>query len=327
MANENTFKDLLESVSTSIDDKESVSAIMKSLLSARNILSQNDLDIIAVLLTDKNLDASSKAEMICQMCKETGGKKSGNACDKVKLSCEMIAVKGGTFIRPVIEDYGEFGKDEGEDVEVAVGSFEIGKYPVTQELYESVRGINPSKFKGKKLPVESVSWYDAIEFCNDLSCKDGLKPCYSIGLNSKIKCDFTANGYRLPTKAEWEFAARGGNKSKGYVYAGSNDIDEVAWYKSNSNEQTHIVGQKKPNELGLYDMSGNVNEWCWDWCNYCDSLSIENDIDSRSRLKGPDRYVCGGSCFAPPCKVKERDYHGPEYSKPDVGFRLARSVM
>ncbi len=177
MANENTFKDLLESVSTSIDDKESVSAIMKSLLSARNILSQNDLDIIAVLLTDKNLDASSKAEMICQMCKETGGKKSGNACDKVKLSCEMIAVKGGTFIRPVIEDLSEFGKSEKEDVEVAVGSFEIGKYPVTQELYESGRGINTSKFKGRTLPVESVSWYDAIEFCNDLSCKDGLKPC------------------------------------------------------------------------------------------------------------------------------------------------------
>lgn len=327
MANENTFKDLLESVGTSIDDKESVSAIMKSLLSARNILSQNDLDIIAVLLTDKNLDASSKAEMICQMCKETGGKKSGNACDKVKLSCEMIAVKGGTFIRPEIWDGPDY-EEEGTDVEVAVGSFEIGKYPVTQELYESVRGINPSKFKGKKLPVECVSWYDAIEFCNDLSCKDGLKPCYSIGLNSQIKCDFTANGYRLPTKAEWEFAARGGNKSKGYVYAGSNDIDEVAWYESNSNEQTHIVGQKKPNELGLYDMSGNVKEWCWDWLIYSDSFSsIENDIDSRSRQDGKVHYVCGGSCFDPPCKVKERDYYGSEHRESTTGFRLVRSAM
>lgn len=323
MANENTFKDLLESVSTSIDDKESVSAIMKSLLSARNILSQNDLDIIVVLLTDKNLDVSSKAEMICQMCKETGGKKSGNACDKVKLSCEMIAVKGGTFIRHCYFEADDW------DEEVAVGSFEIGKYPVTQELYESVRGINPSEFKGKKLPVESVSWYDAIEFCNDLSCKDGLKPCYSIGLNSQIKCDFTANGYRLPTKAEWEFAARGGNKSKGYVYAGSNDIDEVAWYESNSNGQTHIVGQKKPNELGLYDMSGNVNEWCWDWLIYNDRFhSIENDIDSRSRQDGKVHYVRGGSCFDPPAEVKARFCRDPaEFNKSNVGFRLVRSAM
>lgn len=322
MANENTFKDLLESVSASIDDKESVSAIMKSLLSARNILSQNDLDIIAVLLTDKNLDASSKAEMICQMCKETGGKKSGNKCDEVKLSCEMIAVKGGTFIvtETNIIDFEE------EDIEVAVGSFEIGKYPVTQELYESVTGKNPSGFKGKNLPVEQVSWYDAIEFCNDLSYKDGLKPCYYTGVRSQIKCDFSANGYRLPTKAEWEFAARGGNKSKGYVYAGSNDIDEVAWYKSNSNGQTHIVGQKKPNELGLYDMSGNVNEWCWDYCGEFDDGEPANDIDSRSRLDGDFRYCRGGSWFGVGCRVEKLPRSESGYIQNNIGFRLVRSA-
>ncbi|HEY84898.1 MAG TPA: formylglycine-generating enzyme family protein [Chloroflexi bacterium] len=113
-------------------------------------------------------------------------------------------------------------------------------------------------------PVFGISSYEAIAFCNWLSEKEGLIPCYT-GRKKATRCDFSANGYRLPTEAEWEYAARGGPLSRGCQYAGSDDPDEVAWYDENSGGELHPVGQKKPNELGLYDMSGNMWDWCWDW--------------------------------------------------------------
>ena len=199
---------------------------------------------------------------------------------------------------------------------------QIYKTEVTQELYEVFMGENPSRFKGANNPVEYVSWYDAIYFCNKLSVAKGYEPVYSVNGNTDItKWNYTphqensiegeitqntsANGYRLPTVEEWQYAAKGGQD---YTYAGSNEIDEVAWYDGNSNDKPHPVAQKKANGYGLYDMSGNVSEWCWD-----------SDYG---------RYHCGGSWghFDHECKVSDGNYNYAKYQSDYIGFRIIRSV-
>ncbi|MCA0386885.1 MAG: bifunctional serine/threonine-protein kinase/formylglycine-generating enzyme family protein [Bacteroidetes bacterium] len=237
----------------------------------------------------------------------------------VKHLNEMIVVEGGVF---------QMGSNDGQSDEkpvhfVTVGSFQIGKYEVTQELWESVMGSNPSNFKGKRKPVEQASWYDAVQFCNKLSETEGLQKAYA-GSGENIICDFNANGYRLPTEAEWEYAARGGNKSKGYTYIGSNNADEVAWYRDNTGRETHTVGGKQPNELGINDMSGNVGEWCWDWYSKYTSSSQTNPKGANS---GSGRVSRGGSwCYEPEyCRVACRFFSAPMYGGTFIGFRLART--
>lgn len=187
-------------------------------------------------------------------------------------------------------------------------SFYISKSEVTQEQWESLLGRNPSNFKGSNKPVESVNWYDVIEFCNKLSEKKGFQKAYS-GSGGNILCDFKANGYRLPTEAEWEYAAKGGSQSKGFEYSGSDDIDAVAWYLSNSASSTHEVGTKQSNELGLYDMSGNVEEWCW-------------DVYSKSY-----RVLRGGGWDSDSgyCRVANRGRDDPDKKYNFRGFRLVRT--
>lgn len=222
-------------------------------------------------------------------------------------------------------DTGEF--DEKPVHQVTVSSFMIGKYEVTQEQYKQVMGTNPSKFssgtKAPRRPVEQVSWYEAVAFCNRLSELEGLKKVYAIN-GTDVKGDFSWNGYRLPTEAEWEYAARGGSQSQGYTYSGSNDAGSVAWHDGNSGNTTHPVGTNAPNELGLYDMSGNVWEWCWDW--YKGGYEALPQRDPIGVSSGGPRVNRGGSWNNSFNNLRstKRNGNSPSLRYDILGFRLLR---
>lgn len=262
----------------------------------------------------------------------------------------FVLVAGGTF-KNTQSNY--FGKG------VTVSSFYLGKFEVTQKEWIEVMGRNPSKFKGDNLPVEMVNWYDSVEYCNKRSIREGLKPYYNIDKNTKdpsnkpdpqfgdldtiqwtVTINAGANGYRLPTEAEWEYAAGGGQLSKSYQYSGSNFEDEVTWYWRNAgdkhlagfwnwpaieqnHDQTKPVGSKKANELGLYDMSGNAREWCWDW--YGDLATNVND--PAGSQSGFSRVWKGGGWMSD-VRFTEPTFRGhlaANGAGPDQGFRVCRN--
>jgi len=214
---------------------------------------------------------------------------------------EMVFVEGGTFTMGCTAEQGDDCEDgEYPAHQVTLSSFNIGKYPVTQAQWKAVMESNPSFFTGDNRPVETVSWSDAQTFIAKLN-------------------EVTGKNYRLPTEAEWEYAARGGNKSQGYKYSGSDGIDEVAWYAGNNG--THPVGRKIPNELEIYDMSGNVLEWCNDWYGEYSNAPQTNPqgpaTGSRCVLRGGSWDAAAGYC-----RVSNRYTYPPGYSDNDRGLRL-----
>ncbi|MBZ0197529.1 MAG: formylglycine-generating enzyme family protein [Ignavibacteriales bacterium] len=206
---------------------------------------------------------------------------------------ELVFIEGGSFVMGCYDPSLDCDDDETELRDVTVYGFYISTTEISQGVYDEVMGRNISLIKEPTLPVNNVSWYDAIEFCNKLSLKHKLNPCYIIK-GRKVTCNFSANGYRLPTEAEWEFAARGGNLSKGWLFAGSNDPFTVGWFKENSAGRARPSKQKAPNELGLFDMSGNLWEWCWDIYGPYEQTEV---IDPKGAEKGGSRVLRGGSWY------------------------------
>ncbi|MDR3217987.1 MAG: SUMF1/EgtB/PvdO family nonheme iron enzyme [Dysgonamonadaceae bacterium] len=238
------------------------------------------------------------------------GKPSGNLIDNVtgnQYGIDMVYVAGGTFTMGCTAEQGNDCYDSEKPAHrVTLSDFYIGKYEVTQAQWKAVMDSNPSYFKGDNLPVERVSWNDVQAFIRKINTQTG-------------------KNYRLPTEAEWEYACRGGARSALYKYSGSNTADNVAWYTENSGGQMHPAGQKLPNELGIYDMSGNVREWCSDPYG---AYSSDSQTNPAGPSYGHGRVLRGGSLSSieENVRVPYRYFNSPDFSYSNLGFRLASST-
>jgi formylglycine-generating enzyme required for sulfatase activity len=259
-------------------------------------------------------------------------------------SFDLLYVEGGHFQMGSTDE--EAYEDEQPVHEVQVSAFYFGQFPVTQALWLAVMGgENPAYFPADKRPVESVSWYDVLVFCNQLSVLAGYTPRYysdeafqqvfgqtEAGFSlPEEDVDFTVYfrpgviGYRLPSEAEWEYAARGGNLSENYRYAGGNDLDKLGWYDDNSHGETKEVGLKLPNELGLYDLSGNVYEWCEDHRHENYEGAPDNGSPWLNEIQqNSSRVFRGGSWndYAQGCRSTYRYNYHPALRILNVGFRV-----
>ena len=252
---------------------------------------------------------------------------------KSAFGTEMVTIPAGTFVMGSPEDEPTRERDEPQHWVTIPRAFQIGRYEVTQKLWKDVIGGNPSHFRscGDRCPVENVSWYEAIRFCNRLSEREGLDPAYAID-GDKVTWDRTATGYRLPTEAEWEYACRAGTESAFYTgiirEIGCRDdpsFDRAGWYCGNASKMTHSVGRKESNRFGLYDMHGNVWEWCWDWYK---AYPKESVVDQGGPDMGSHKVFRGGSWFdyAMQGRSAYRFYFTPSYRYEFIGMRLCRSA-
>ena len=271
-------------------------------------------------------------------------------CEYSLIPEGFVLIPAGTF---------QMGSEKGDDWnkpvhEVTITKpFYMGKYEVTQAEYKKYcrYGANSPSSNygdGDNYPAYNVSWYDALVYCNKRSMAEGLTPCYSISGNTDPKkwgtvptssnstwnavvCDWNANGYRLPTEAEWEYAARAeDNTVDSFTYSGTSDVNELgeyAWYTSNSKSKTHEVGTKSPNAYGLYDMSGNVSEWCWNWFTNSYDTEAEGGSDPTGAAAGYWRVYRGGEWGnnSAGCAVSRRGYNGSCICNSGIGFRVVRA--
>lgn len=259
---------------------------------------------------------------------------------------EMIDIPGGTFSmgRTLGGEYHASNNDELPVHQVSISSFKMSKYEIDQNDWVTIAGTRPSTYSvttTTAIPVQNVSWYGAIRYCNWRSLAENLTPCYSIKGTTNpdlwgtiptyfnadwdaVLCNWDANGYRLPTEAEWEFAARGATTSPDYLYAGSDSLQEVGWFYDDASNP-NPKGQKQANGLALHDMSGNVWEWCWDVYEQA-YYSVSPVNNPRGPASGINRTLRGGSwkSDAVNCRVAERNFSVPYYKSNAVGFRVVR---
>lgn len=262
-------------------------------------------------------------------------------------SIEMVPVEGGTYIaNSNIANRSMMGWPKKHEVEIS--KFLIMKTEVTQDLFEQITKYNPSNIKNDKLPVSQVNWYEAIEFCNLISKNDGFEPVYTIQnripiqgypiKTANVTCDWMKNGYRLPTSYEWQFASLGGKDSLGYNFPGSNDAYAVSWNIYNSGNKPHNSATLLPNELGIFDMAGNVQEWCWDYAYSGDEFPGMKEMDPKGPISGTSKVIMGGHYLIVPEWIQgDFNYYfhiGPDFWTTDnpsicndyTGFRLARNI-
>ena len=222
----------------------------------------------------------------------------------------MVFVEGGTFVMGTDSVAFGVGRDETPAHKVTVSDYYIGKYEITQKQWKSIMGDNPSHYQeDENLPVENINFYDAVAFIRHLN-------------------DLTGLNFDLPTEAEWEYAAQGGKYGGGFIYSGSNNPENVAWYQNNSSGKTKMIGKKMPNALGIYDMSGNVWEWCRDYYDSTYYQHVTDTIDPQGAVLSAQRNMRGGSVQLEStyCRVTNREGYDPSAKDSDYGFRIKLKI-
>jgi formylglycine-generating enzyme required for sulfatase activity len=276
--------------------------------------------VISIAMVTCLLLAATPA--LAQTPEESDYKTSPQDSAWVMANLNLVRIPSGAFEMGTEDNSDDWFRHSRPIREVYVDSFDIGACEVTQAIFSKVMGFNPSLMQGdERRPVDQVSWFDAAKFCNRLSELAGYMPAYDIYNRS---CIFDRNGFRLPTEAEWEYACRAGGRQRFYSGSNTDDLSRVAWYRANSKGTTHPVGLKEPNTWGLYDMHGNVWEWCNDWMVSYKQLKKHNP---HGPGLGYSRVLRGGGWHydAEGCHVAYRQRARPDYKISAVGFRVVRN--